>query len=413
MKKSASLLLTIIITLLVIVFPYTSLVAQSTLTIKGKGMYLWQLWNANGGGKNLDPIINKLRNIGTAWLVIKIGDGDSYYNSPGHYLYDWAAANYGNMDSVIAIFHSNGIKLLAYQYVYVVPHEYGNSATETDVANSILDVKGIDGLIIDAETEFDTSETREAAAQAYCDSIRAHHPGAFIGLTSFARVDGHNTFPWRTFLNNVDVNMPQAYWAARPTTVENELSLMNSQFTYWINEWVGMGDSAVDKPIMPLGQGEKFNDIKNSNDVEQGDIADFCRLCQSTYNYPGVSLWEYNQIDSPYIWNEYATAWQVTEISKQPVIPIQNNLYQNYPNPFNPTTTIKYSIPYGDPQNVSSVQLKVYDMLGNEVATIVNEKKRPGNYFVKFNASSLSSGVYYYQIHAGNFTQTRKMILLK
>jgi hypothetical protein len=389
-------------------FPYTSSVAQSTLPIKGKGMFLWDLWNTNGGGKSLDSIVNRLKSIGAAWLVIKMGDGDSYYNSPGHYLYDWAVANYGNMDSVISIFHANGIKLLAFQYVYVVPHEYGSSATEIDVANSILNVRGIDGLIIDAEIEFDTSVTREAAAQAYCDSIRVHHSGAFVGLTSWARVDGHNTFPWRTFLDRVDVNMPQAYWAARPTTVQNELSLMSSQFTSWINTWVSLGDSGVDKPIIPLGQGEKFKDIKNSNDVKQGDITIFCRLCQSTFNYLGVSLWEYNQIDSSYVWNEYAEAWQVTSISSKPKTPARYYLSQNYPNPFNPSTTIRYSI-----SKASFVTIDVYDILGREVASLVNERKLAGNYTINFNAGRLSSGVYYYHIQAEGFTQARKMILLK
>ena len=90
---------------------------------------------------------------------------------------------------------------------------------------------------------------------------------------------------------------------------------------------------------------------------------------------------------------------------------------QNYPNPFNPTTSIEYSIPatvgdanYASPTNVT---LRVYDILGNEVATLVNENKSPGNYRVNFDASALSSGIYFYKIDVGNFVQTKKMILLK
>jgi hypothetical protein len=87
-------------------------------------------------------------------------------------------------------------------------------------------------------------------------------------------------------------------------------------------------------------------------------------------------------------------------------------LYQNYPNPFNPTTKIKYSIPVGT-QHAVSVQLKVYDILGREVATLVNKQQQPGNYEVEFNASNFASGVYFYQLRAGNFISTKKMILLK
>ena len=168
--------------------------------LEGKGIYLWQIWTANNGGKNLNTIIAKLKNTGITWIVIKMGDGDSFYNSSDKSLYTWATTNYGSMESVISIFHSNGIKLLAFQYVYGVPHYWGNTWSETDVANWILDVKGIDGLMIDAEIEYDNLANRVYAARIYCDSIRAHHPNSFIGLTAWAAPNSHPTFPWTTFL---------------------------------------------------------------------------------------------------------------------------------------------------------------------------------------------------------------------
>jgi hypothetical protein len=84
------------------------------------------------------------------------------------------------------------------------------------------------------------------------------------------------------------------------------------------------------------------------------------------------------------------------------------NLSQNYPNPFNPYTTIKYSIP-----RQGLVNIKIYDILGNEVATLVNEEKVAGNYEVKFDASKLSSGTYFYRTQVGDFIQNKKMLLLK
>ncbi len=83
-------------------------------------------------------------------------------------------------------------------------------------------------------------------------------------------------------------------------------------------------------------------------------------------------------------------------------------LEQNYPNPFNPTTNITYILPKNE-----RVSLKVYDILGREVATLVNEVKAAGAYTVPFNASNLASGVYFYKLQAGAFTQTKKMMLVK
>ncbi len=96
---------------------------------------------------------------------------------------------------------------------------------------------------------------------------------------------------------------------------------------------------------------------------------------------------------------------------------IENNLNEkvtefklenNYPNPFNPSTTISYSLP----QN-SFVQLKVYDLLGHDVANLVNKEQAIGNYKVEFNASNLSSGIYFYKLKSGNFVDTKKLILLR
>jgi uncharacterized delta-60 repeat protein len=103
------------------------------------------------------------------------------------------------------------------------------------------------------------------------------------------------------------------------------------------------------------------------------------------------------------------------EKEKNKEIPIHFALAQNYPNPFNPTTKIKYSIPLyaGNTKNTAPVQLKIYDLLGREVITLVNEFKDPGNYEVEFNAGSLASGLYFYKLQAGSLVETKKMLLLK
>ncbi len=105
-----------------------------------------------------------------------------------------------------------------------------------------------------------------------------------------------------------------------------------------------------------------------------------------------------------------ATRWQFTVgvNSQLGQLPTQFSLQQNYPNPFNPSTTISYQIPQS-----GLVTLKVFNVVGQEVASLVNGVKDAGSYDVQFDASSLSSGVYFYTLRAGNFVQTNKMTLLK
>ncbi|MBS4064561.1 MAG: T9SS type A sorting domain-containing protein, partial [Chitinophagaceae bacterium] len=100
----------------------------------------------------------------------------------------------------------------------------------------------------------------------------------------------------------------------------------------------------------------------------------------------------------------------VTEVknNESNKLPARYQLKQNYPNPFNPVTTINYSLPKS-----GVVSLKIYDILGREIKTLVNEEKSVGNYSIKFDGSNLSNGVYFYRIQTGDFSQTKKLILLK
>jgi hypothetical protein len=102
-----------------------------------------------------------------------------------------------------------------------------------------------------------------------------------------------------------------------------------------------------------------------------------------------------------------------TSINSEPEIIYDFELSQNYPNPFNPSTTIMFSIPSNVKGERSNVVLDVYDILGNEVAALVNEEKQPGHHSVEFNAIGLPSGVYFYQLKVGSFIATKKMILLQ
>lgn len=141
--------------------------------------------------------------------------------------------------------------------------------------------------------------------------------------------------------------------------------------------------------------------------------------------------WDTPGIMSQNIWSTYKGNAQrtggmlkgfgTTNIKNKAELINSFSLEQNYPNPFNPVTTIKYSVPSIAKSGVSNTQsnaeadvkLIVYDILGNEVVTLVEEIKAPGNYETKFNAENLSSGIYFYRLQAGGFIQIRKMLLLK
>ncbi len=155
-----------------------------------------------------------------------------------------------------------------------------------------------------------------------------------------------------------------------------------------------------------------FVERKNSNSdwtnlgfVEGNGTSTETKFYSFTDKKVAVGLYSYRlkQVDFDGSFRYYELG-NVVEVST----PFTYNLSQNYPNPFNPSTTIAWQL-----KNDGLVTIKVYDQLGKEVATLVNEEKAAGSYEIEFNASSLASGVYYYRINAGNFVDTKKMILMK
>lgn len=100
--------------------------------------------------------------------------------------------------------------------------------------------------------------------------------------------------------------------------------------------------------------------------------------------------------------------FEYSDVVEIKIVPAEFALYQNHPNPFNPTTKIRYQLP-----KESKVSIKIYDILGSEIKELINEQKEPGIYEVEFKADNLSSGTYIYRIVAGQFIQSKKIMLLK
>ena len=134
-------------------------------------------------------------------------------------------------------------------------------------------------------------------------------------------------------------------------------------------------------------------------------------IMKISVNKENNNVWILNKNAGVFVYNSDGI---VSVKNKRNKIPNNIRLFQNYPNPFNPTTTIKYIIPEAHSGfSMSKVGLKVYDVLGNEIATLVNEAKQPGVYEVQFDATGLSSGVYFYKLTVNNSIKVKRMILLK
>jgi hypothetical protein len=131
--------------------------------------------------------------------------------------------------------------------------------------------------------------------------------------------------------------------------------------------------------------------------------------------YINISIPPYNFSFKNVFYNPASVPIGIKPVSKE--VPSEFSLTQNYPNPFNPNTKIEFSIPFlpllkGEVEGVKTT-LRIYDLLGREVSTLVNEELKPGSYEVEWDASNYSGGVYFYSLTSGDFNETRKMILVK
>ncbi len=190
--------------------------------------------------------------------------------------------------------------------------------------------------------------------------------------------------------NYIDSVFIESYYSNGTTTI-NELPILVSNLP---NEKEYLLDTVLNLNLLTNG----YNFYYRIKAVDKGIIS------HTTFS-PGFGYYKI----------VYDTTTGVNEFDNKP---ITFQLYQNYPNPFNPVTKIEYSIPNRDnPLQGGArgglVTLKVYDMLGIEIAVLVNEEKSAGTYEVTWYAENLPSGVYFYQLKAGNYIQTKKLILLK
>ncbi|GAB6282626.1 MAG: hypothetical protein STSR0008_13720 [Ignavibacterium sp.] len=137
---------------------------------------------------------------------------------------------------------------------------------------------------------------------------------------------------------------------------------------------------------------------------------DLCPICDvsSRTNFEDTLYFRSNALNTPTYLIYISGKGFVSDVNDENNLPKEYSLSQNYPNPFNPVTRIQYTV--GSRQFIT---LKVFDILGREIVTLVNEEKPLGNYEIEFDGSNLPSGVYLYRIQSGSFSDTMKLILLK
>lgn len=213
-------------------------------------------------------------------------------------------------------------------------------------------------------------------------TIHIDHPDSVIAMGLF--INGPMSGGWQTWGLTLrgDATRTMTYVGDSVFTIDIPLTtedLVGQEFKFGI----GGGDNEA---------GFGLNHIENIDDSDDA----FTLNAQFGSIYPTFyTAWDYDQ-GIP------------VSVGDSPHVPLVFSLAQNYPNPFNPATTIQYSIP-----QTEKVILKVYNILGQEVATLVNEVQNPGNYRATFDASRLASGLYIYRLQAGSFSEVKRMMLVK
>ncbi len=247
--------------------------------------------------------------------------------------------------------------------------------------------------------------------RAYCIENHKNFPGydsVTWGLTASDDPFGYSVHE-PDFGNNRDNGTitPTAALSSMPYTPDESIAVLKNLYRTYGNKVYGF-----------YGFKDAFNVKKNWYAdsylaIDQGPIIVMIE------NYRTELLWKNfmkNPEIQPMLDSIGFVADSITSVDDDLINPKEFSLSQNYPNPFNPTTKIKYTItasPKSSPKERTFVQLIVYDLLGKEIAILVNEEKSPGEYEVKFDGKGLSSGMYFYELRAGNFVQVKKMILLK
>jgi len=239
----------------------------------GKGDWIWEVPQTETalGVANIQGVINYETNQGMQWVTVKCGDGGSIWSQ-------------FDADTVNRC-HAAGLKIFGWAYAY------GNNVQgEINVALNALNL-GADGVIIDAEAEYETNAFNNAKAIKYCQAIKQKYPTRLLAHGPSPSVHFHPSFPYLEFGTYVDVTMPQDYWGYRGFTPAQVLALMDTEFrTNLYNVWAGSATNAI-KPICPVAQADQPT-VAGSDETTFVNLvlADATPLTSAGYH--GISFWD-------------------------------------------------------------------------------------------------------------------------
>ena len=254
----------------------TDLAGGVVATNLGKGDWIWEMPQTQTrlGVSTTQGVINYEVSMGMQWITVKCADGGDT-NS-------WAQFS----PTLVNQAHAAGLKIFGWAYVY--GSKFGNLQGEINAALSCM-AKGADGLIIDAEIEYETNATRVADATTYCQAIKNAYPSNFLAHAPFPYISLHAGFPYSVFGYYCDAVMPQDYWGAFAITPNQMVSDMDTQWKNWQNALTGTNVNAI-KPIVPLAQ--------SYAPVTGSQISNFVFLIKTDASpataggYHGVSFWD-------------------------------------------------------------------------------------------------------------------------
>lgn len=241
-------------------------------------------------------------------------------------------------------------------------------------------------LTLSADSDGRTGRTKKNSS-AGCGSCHIFNPAITGSITGYDTVYTNNSY--QNFSLNIYPNSASGNLGCDIAVARGTLGIVTGSGLKLIN-----GELTHSSPL--TNTNPKNIQFVYTAPAIQGTDTLFANVCRY---YTGSWNWIPNKI----LIVKYPSSGIINNET-----PLKFYLSQNYPNPFNPATKINYGI-----TKLSIVKIVVYDVLGNEVAILVNEYQKPGNYFVDFNASHLSSGIYLYKLQTENIVETKKMLLIK
>ncbi len=331
-------------------------------------------------------------NDGYSWNAINVGLKDTVVNALtiGEDGYLYAGTEYGG------IFKSNSIvdsTYLGKTSIPVFPKNYSSGIPR----NVQLKWSKINGIV---------TYSLQISKDSTFQNISKKYTGLTDTVKNVDSLDNSTKYYWRVQTSGSNGINQYQFWSqvfqfrtANPIAISNPYYPINNSIGVPLGielRWAKAPSTA--SYGLQFSTDSTFKFLLNNYNGIKDTAMKMDSLAYSTKYY-----WRIKTIDS-LGYGYWSQEWRFTTLN----LPSNFNLYQNYPNPFNPITKIEYDI--SQPEHVS---LKIFDMLGREIATIVNEDKPAGSYKVEFNGSNLSSGIYFYKIYTGNYSSVRKMILLK